>query len=188
MWVFAYASLIWRPDFEVAERRNARVFGWHRALRMWSRINRGTRECPGLVFCLLSGGSCQGMVLRIPAAQAEEVLAKLWLREMPIPVYIPQWLDCHTESGCVSALAFTLPRKSPSHTGELSGPEYQRIFREACGRYGSTLDYAQDTAAGLRSVGIRDRALERLIDAGRPSSSLVPSESSESSESSGETA
>ena len=60
LWVFGYASLIWRPDIEVAERRLSTVHGWHRALKMWSRINRGTPERPGLVFALLPGGSCQG--------------------------------------------------------------------------------------------------------------------------------
>ena len=53
LWVFAYASLIWRPDFEVAEQLLARVYGWHRSLSMWSRVNRGTPERPGLVFALL---------------------------------------------------------------------------------------------------------------------------------------
>jgi cation transport protein ChaC len=33
---------------------------------MWSRINRGTPAVPGLVFALLSGGSCQGVVYRVP--------------------------------------------------------------------------------------------------------------------------
>ena len=57
LWVFGYASLIWRPEFEAAEQRLARLHGYHRALKMWSRVNRGTPECPGLVFALLSGGS-----------------------------------------------------------------------------------------------------------------------------------
>jgi cation transport protein ChaC len=46
LWIFGYGSLIWRPDFDHAERRDARVHGWHRALKMWSRVNRGTPECP----------------------------------------------------------------------------------------------------------------------------------------------
>ena len=37
LWVFGYGSLIWKPEFEFAERRPAKVHGWHRALRMWSR-------------------------------------------------------------------------------------------------------------------------------------------------------
>jgi cation transport protein ChaC len=47
LWIFGYASLIWRPDFESTERHATRVHGWHRALKMWSRINRGTPERPG---------------------------------------------------------------------------------------------------------------------------------------------
>ena len=56
LWIFGYASLIWRPEFEFAEKRPASVHGYHRALKMWSRVNRGSPECPGLVFALLSGG------------------------------------------------------------------------------------------------------------------------------------
>ena len=47
---FGYASLIWRPEFAADETGGA-AHGWHRALRMRSRINRGgTPGAPGLVF------------------------------------------------------------------------------------------------------------------------------------------
>jgi glutathione-specific gamma-glutamylcyclotransferase len=163
LWVFGYGSLIWKPDFEFAERRPARVNGWHRALKMWSRINRGTPEQPGLVFGLLSGGSCQGMVFRIPQAQGKETLVRLWAREMVMAVYDPRWLTCHTPHGPVKALAFTLSRKSPSHTGVLTPEQYRAIFEGACGKYGTTLDYAQRTLEELARHNIRDRHLERLL-------------------------
>ena len=163
LWVFGYGSLIWKPDFEFAERRPARVHGWHRALKMWSRINRGTPERPGLVFGLLSGGSCQGMVFRIPRQSGREVLTRLWGREMITGVYDPKWLICHTSHGPVRALAFTLSRQSPSHTGTLTEDEYRRIFAQATGIYGTTLEYAHKTLEELRRMKIRDRALERLL-------------------------
>src|SRR6187431_2960914 len=128
LWIFGYASLIWRPDFDFAEQRPARVHGWHRALKMWSRINRGTPERPGLVFGMLSGGCCQGMVFRIPAHEVPAVLEQLWKREMVMGVYDPRWLPCQTPHGTVTALAFTLSRRSPSHTGVLSEEEYRQIF------------------------------------------------------------
>src|ERR1700712_4196704 len=65
LWVFGYASLIWRPDFDFVEQRSAMVHGWHRALEMRSRVNRGTPECPGLVFAMVPGGSCRGIAYRI---------------------------------------------------------------------------------------------------------------------------
>ncbi|VTU32688.1 gamma-glutamylcyclotransferase [Variovorax sp. PBL-E5] len=163
LWLFGYGSLIWRPDFDFSERHPARVHGWHRALKMWSRVNRGTVENPGLVFGLLSGGSCRGMVFRIPMADVLETLGRLWLREMPTGVYDPRWLDCDMPHGTVRALAFTLSRRSPNFTGELSEERYRHIFANAAGRYGTSLDYAQQTLLELRRHGIHDAALARLV-------------------------
>jgi len=166
LWVFGYGSLIWRPEFDYAERREAKVFGWHRALKMWSRINRGTPECPGLVFAMLPGGSCQGAAFRIPAAQGHDTLHALWKREMALATYDPRWLPCSTPQGPVRALAFTLSRRSPSYCGVLPPAEYQRIFNESRGIYGTTRDYAVNTYDGLHAMGIRDRALEQVLQWG----------------------
>lgn len=163
LWIFGYGSLIWRPDFDFLERRAARVHGWHRALKMWSRINRGTPERPGLVFGLLTGGCCRGVVFRIAREHGGETLARLWKREMSTAVYDPRWLMAQTDAGPVRALAFTLSRRSPSHTGELSEEEYRAIFALASGIYGTTLDYAHRTLQELRRHDIRDRNLEKLL-------------------------
>jgi cation transport protein ChaC len=163
LWVFAYGSLIWKPDFEYVERRPARVHGWHRALKMWSRINRGTPERPGLVLGMLSGGCCRGMVFRIAHHDGRDALMRLWSREMVTAVYDPRWLTCQTPHGPVKALAFTLSRRSPSHTGELSEEEYRAIFEQAKGIYGTTLEYAHRTLEELRRHNIHDRHLERLL-------------------------
>ena len=163
LWVFGYASLIWRPAFVAAENRRARVHGWHRALRMRSRSNRGTPERPGLVFALLPGGACRGEVLRLPAAGAEEELARLWAREMPTGVYTPRWLPCHTAQGMVPALAFTLDRRHDACLDRLPDAQVLDILHHARGRFGSTLDYLVQTAWSLRERGIVDREIERLM-------------------------
>lgn len=168
LWVFGYASLIWRPEFQAVEQHRTRVLGWHRALRMWSRVNRGSPERPGLVFALLPGGSCQGLVWRIAAEEAQDTLGRLWAREMPLPVYTPRWLPCPTPQGPVRALAFTLSRTHPSHTGPLSDQTYREIFAHANGRFGTTLDYARETQAALRQHGIEDRALAALLRLAEP--------------------
>jgi cation transport protein ChaC len=163
VWVFGYASLIWRPEFEASEERPATVHGWHRALAMRSRINRGTPERPGLVFALVPGGSCRGRAFRIERSRVESELGRLWAREMPSGVYDPKWVACRTPQGIVRGLAFTLSRHSPSHTGQLPEGELLEIFRTANGRYGSTLSYLIETAQSLRTCGIRDRDVERLV-------------------------
>jgi len=163
LWVFGYASLLWRPEFEAEEQHLSKVWGWHRALKMWSRLNRGSPECPGLVFALLPGGSCQGVVYRVDKTQADAVLQRLWAREMPMDVYTPHWLTCRTPKGPVKALAFTLARSSPSFTGDLPAETYQHIFRQANGRFGTTRDYAWQTYRSLQAHGIEDRALAALL-------------------------
>ena len=167
LWVFGYASLLWRPEFEFSEHHAARAHGWHRALRMASRINRGTPERPGLVFALFPGGSCQGAVYRIPRQRVATELERLWQREMPTGVYDPRWLACRTAQGDIQALAFTLSRRSPQHTGHLPDPQLIDILRHANGRYGSTLDYLLETARSLRERGVRDREVERLVSLAR---------------------
>lgn len=163
LWLFAYGSLIWKAEFEVLEKRPAKVHGHHRALKMWSRVNRGTPDRPGLVFALLSGGSCRGVVLRVASATVPEMLPRLWEREMPNPVYDPKWLRCLTPDGPICALGFTLSRHSPNYTGDLDHEEYRTIFAHARGRYGTTLEYARQTHEQLQALGIRDRALEALM-------------------------
>ena len=163
LWVFGYASLIWRPEFDAAEHRPAWVHGWHRAFRMRSRVNRGTPEQPGLVYALVSGGLCRGMVYRLPLQRAHDELPRLWLREMPNAVYDPRWLRCRTAQGDVTALAFTLSRRSPNFTGRLDDQAMLHILRHAQGRYGSTLDYLVRTAESLRENRMCDRESDRLL-------------------------
>lgn len=163
LWVFGYASLIWRPEFESVEHRPAVVQGWHRSFKMRSRVNRGTPEQPGLVYALVSGGRCKGMVYRIPQARADAELARLWLREMPTGVYDPRWLRCQTSGGDVMALAFTLSRRSPGFMGHIDDQQMLHILRHAHGRYGSTLDYLVRTAESLREHRMCDRESNRLL-------------------------
>ena len=163
LWVFGYASLIWRPEFNAAEHRTALVRGWHRAFKMRSRVNRGSPEQPGLVYALVSGGMCRGMVYRIPQPQVADELPRLWHREMPNGVYDPRWLRCQTAAGEVLALGFTLSRRSPNFTGPLDDSEMLHILRHAQGRYGSTLDYLVRTTEALRQHRMCDRETERLL-------------------------
>jgi glutathione-specific gamma-glutamylcyclotransferase len=167
LWVFGYASLIARPEFDAEEHRLAHVRGWHRALRMRSRVNRGTPEQPGLVFALLHGGSCHGVVYRVPRKRAAAELQRLWLREMPTAVYDPRFLPCRTPQGEVRALAFTLSRQSPNFVATMAEHELLHIFKHARGRFGTTLDYLLETADALRRRGLRDREIERMVELAR---------------------
>src|SRR3546814_10838080 len=119
LWVYGYGSLIWRPEFYFSEKRTALLHGYHRALCLWSRVNRGTPDQPGLVFGLDTGGSCQGMAFRIPAGDVPTAMEALWRREMPSGAYIPKWLNCRTNDGPITALAFTMNRNTDAYVSGL---------------------------------------------------------------------
>ena len=164
LWLFGYGSLIWNPGMPAAETVRARVRGYHRGLYLWSRVNRGTPEQPGLVLALDRGGSCTGMAFRLAAAGADPHLVALWRREMPMGSYRPAWLPCWLADGRrVQALAFVMRRDVPTYTGKLSDDVVKAVLSCAEGRYGTTLDYVSRTVTALRECGMPDRALEALL-------------------------
>ncbi|MBI0327356.1 gamma-glutamylcyclotransferase [Burkholderia plantarii] len=164
LWLFGYGSLIWNPGLPTVEQVHGRVHGYHRGLYLWSRVNRGTPERPGLVLALDRGGSCSGVAFRIAGPSALPHLETLWQREMPMGSYRPAWLPCTLTTGQrVRALAFVMRRDVPTYTGKLSDEVVRAVFDSAQGRYGTTLDYVTRTVAALRESGIPDRALEALL-------------------------
>ena len=168
LWLFGYGSLIWNPEVTYDRRITARVHGYHRRLCLWSRVNRGTLECPGLVAGLDRGGSCAGVAYRLPAKSARDELETLWDREMFMGSYAPRWLDCRLtvkveDHALVPALAFVVRRDAPNYAGKLSEDEILAVFeRGSCGRFGTSLEYLVKTVSSLREHGLRDPHLERL--------------------------
>ncbi|MCC7225347.1 MAG: gamma-glutamylcyclotransferase [Burkholderiaceae bacterium] len=162
LWVFAYGSLIWRPEFDFAERRLARLHDHHRSLCLWSRVNRGTPEVPGLVFGLDHGGSCSGVVFRIPGRAVPETFSALWAREMSTGAYLPRWLTCDTDRGEISALAFVIDQSGSGYVPRLPEDDLVRIILRASGTYGPCIDYVLQTAEALKASGICDDHLDAL--------------------------
>lgn len=164
VWLFAYGSLIWRPECSAVERQRGRVHGYHRGLYLWSHEHRGTPELPGLVFGLDRGGSCSGFAYRLPDECLQDSLLALWQREMPYPSYRPHWLSCRLEDGTrVQALGFVLERHLPSYAGNLPDSVLTQVLANATGRYGTTRDYVEQTANCLRSHAMPDLNLEAKL-------------------------
>ncbi len=163
-WVFAYGSLIWNPAMHYAERRFARVHGWHRSFCLSASAGRGTPEAPGLLLGLDRGGACAGAAFRIEEDALEEELALLWRREMVAGSYKPRWLPVRDETGIPfgHAIAFTIRRDGVWYAGALSEEETIRRLATARGKLGTSADYLLQTRDGLRLLGIVDRRIERL--------------------------
>jgi glutathione-specific gamma-glutamylcyclotransferase len=168
LWVFAYGSLMWRPAFAFAEARRACLTGHHRAFCIYSVHHRGTPARLGLVLGLDRGGVCEGVAYRVAAPDAAPVRAYLRAREQVSGVYreafLPVELDGERHPPVeVTALAFIVERAHPAYAGPLPPALQARLIRGAKGLSGANLDYLVSTVRHLQELGIRERALERLV-------------------------
>ncbi|RDD61906.1 gamma-glutamylcyclotransferase [Ferruginivarius sediminum] len=162
-WVFGYGSLIWRPGFPHVEVRTGMLRGYHRRFCVYSHRYRGTPECPGLVLGLARGGSCRGLVYRVPAAEGEAVMDYLYEREMILGVYDPRWLKVDTDEGRVAAAGFVVDTAHHQYAGRLSMPELSRLILQGRGKGGTCLEYLRNTVHHLEALDMHDRALHRLL-------------------------
>jgi cation transport protein ChaC len=142
----------------------ARARGYHRGFYLWSKVNRGTPDVPGLVLGLDRGGSCGGIAFRVEESALEEELHLLWRREMVLGTYVPRWVSVEIERRPARAIAFVVNRAMPNYAGRLSDERIVSVTLQAHGHYGSCADYLLNTAASLEQHGIADRRLSRLAE------------------------
>ena len=161
-WVFAYGSLLWNPLFPFAESRRASVHGLHRRFCLLSLASRGTPHAPGLVLGLDRGGSCRGVVYRLPAPLAMDEFHLLWRREMVTGAYSPRWLHVDCDGRPQIALGFVVRRDHSQYTRKLTIDEQAEVIARASGAFGSSADYLERTRVSLATHGIVDLYLERL--------------------------
>ncbi|WP_044875408.1 gamma-glutamylcyclotransferase [Pseudomonas sp. LFM046] len=164
LWVFAYGSLIWNPEFDFLESCRATAFGWHRSFCLTLTRWRGTREFPALMLALDRGGSCQGMAFRLPAQDHSGQLAQLLAREIDAnpPTNVPRWITVRTGQGLLRALAFVAARDGNAYAGQLPPERVAHVLARAAGHWGSAAQYLFRTVTMLEEHGIRDRNLWRI--------------------------
>lgn len=164
LWLFAYGSLIWKPEIDHVEERLATVRGLHRAFRIRLTRWRGTVDQPGLMMGLSPGGQCRGIAYRLPDAGVREHLDTLFRREMTAKptTYRPRWLQLETAGGPLVALGFVTNPLGRTYAGRLGDTDVVEALALGCGHFGSGADYLYTTVANLESCGIHDRGLWRL--------------------------
>jgi len=164
LWVFGYASLMWSPGFAYREKQGGFVYGYHRALCIFSHRHRGTRERPGLVMGLCRGGSCWGMAYRLANRGQRDILAALWRREMRNYVYLPRLVAVRLGGGrVVRALTFVADQTHHQFAGDLDVEHTARLVAQGRGGRGPNIDYLQRTLAHMHALGVRDPHLDRVL-------------------------
>jgi glutathione-specific gamma-glutamylcyclotransferase len=164
LWIFAYGSLMWNPGLVFVAKRVGTIYGFHRSFCLWSRINRGTPERPGLVLTLERGGSCRGLAFRLTGSTSRDELLALWRREMSLGSYHPRWLEFHAGADRFPALAFIVNRACSGYAGKLPMEATVQAIATARGKFGSSAEYLFQTQAALESHGILDARVKRLAD------------------------
>ncbi len=167
LWVFAYGSLMWRPDFDFLERVPARLYGAHRSLCVLSHVHRGTPERPGLVLGLDRGGTCRGLAYRVDADARTTTIAYLRAREQVTMVYrecVRPVLLLGREQRRVRAICYMVDRGHPQYAGRLDLAAQLHHVRQGHGQSGPNRDYVLATVKELEALGCRDRGLHLLAD------------------------
>jgi glutathione-specific gamma-glutamylcyclotransferase len=178
--LFAYGSLIWKPEIEHEDERLAAARGWHRAFCLSLTRWRGTRERPGLMMALDRGGTCNGVILRLPEKDLRSLVDKLLRREMTVrwaerkkvskaslcsvlgTGNLPYWIKVRSGGVTLPALAFVANPRCPVYSGRLAPQEVARVLAGAAGHWGSGAEYRHNTVVHLERRGIRDSGLWRL--------------------------
>ena len=164
LWVFAYGSLIWKPEFVAVEHRRAVAAGWHRSFCLKLTRWRGTRELPALMLALDRGGSCVGIAYRLQPGDKHGQIVRLLDREIDAnpPTNVPRWIEVSTTEGRLKALAFTALRTGDAYAGRRPLSEVASVLSRAAGHWGSAAQYAFNTISKLEEHQIRDRNLWQI--------------------------
>lgn len=168
LWLFAYGSLIWKPDFVHTAAVRAVAAGWHRSFCLKLTRWRGTPEVPALMMALDRGGSCSGIAYRLPDEDHHAQVVRLLLRETDgnPPTNVARWVTVRTADGPQRALAFTASPKGRAYVGRLPYADIARTLAIAAGHWGSAAQYLYNSVSKLEESGIRDRnlwALQALV-------------------------
>ena len=163
LWVFGYGSLMWRPGFAYAERQTGHLYGYHRALCIFSHVHRGTPEAPGLVLGLDRGGRCRGVAFRVEAAHRDETVTYLREREQATSVYLERQVRARLDDGReVDAVTYVADRAHPQYAGRLPIEDLLRLVHQGVGISGANPDYIRATHEKLIELGVSDPVLSGI--------------------------
>jgi glutathione-specific gamma-glutamylcyclotransferase len=165
VWIFAYGSLLWRPDFPFVEALPGHIRGWSRRFWQGSPDHRGVPGAPGRVVTLTptADALCWGLAYRLEEATRELTLQRLDLRERGgYERHVVEFRrrDAHQDS--VPAFVYVASPTNPHYLGPCALGRIAEQIRRAHGPSGSNLDYVLRLDTTLQALGIKDEHVSAL--------------------------
>lgn len=153
-WIFAYGSLIWRPEPGTLTSLPGHVSGYTRRLYQGSPDHRGTPDAPGRVLTLLPepDARCHGLACLLP----DDLLDALDRREQG--GYQRVCLPFHSDHpGAPShVLTYIATPDNPHYLGYATISDIAAHIARAHGPSGPNADYVLHLARALRALHIHD--------------------------------
>ena len=166
-WLFAYGSLIWRPDLPFEARHRARLTGWTRRFWQGSHDHRGLPDAPGRVVTLVADPSshCDGIAYRVPGVHARDVLVELDHREKN--GYVRRRAQVDTPVGVLDTLVYVGDPGNFAWLGDAPLAALAAQIATSVGPSGRNRDYLLELADALAGIGVDDAHVETLARAVR---------------------
>ncbi len=157
IWIFGYGSLVWRPDFEYAERHRADLGGWSRRFWQASTDHRGVPERPGIVVTLVPDPEAVtvGVVYGLRPEVATPIMGALDYRERG--GYSRESVDVTLADGrVVEALVYRGTAENPNYLGPAPLADIAARIRGAVGPSGPNPEYVLKLHQALLEMGAHD--------------------------------
>lgn len=159
LWLFAYGSLVFRPDIPFVERVPALLDGYARRFWQGSTDHRGVPGAPGRVVTLIrvAGARCAGVAYRVGDEHRERVLHDLDVREQG--GYARTFERLTDPSGRTitdEALVYVATEENPNWLGDAPLESIAAQIRGAIGPSGPNPEYVLELAKALRAMEVDD--------------------------------
>ncbi|MEN9581326.1 MAG: hypothetical protein RJA70_4335, partial [Pseudomonadota bacterium] len=139
-WLFAYGSLIWRPNLPFQRRLRGFLDGYERRFWQLSPDHRGDADNPGRVvtLCPVEGGRCWGVAYEVSETDASTVLEQLDQREAAGYVRVPVTFHAKDRalSGALPAVVYLAGPDNENYRPDTPLSEIARTVRTSVGPSG----------------------------------------------------